>query len=308
MTTAADALVRDCANRLDQLFRQDYTMREVEAELRRLLRAALAQPQAGEVEPRKVMQTEFGVDGNCQSACIATITGIPLDAIPNFTKLGKTDLQRRQAMCEWLWAHGWGIVTFVASDTEIRRWYPGFVIAGGESARGIYHGVVYKDGELWHDPHPDGTGLTKVEDCDILYRLLRATQSNGRLAVDGRGSFPGEGSTPSQSRYPKAGSTPAGGESPAQSAPAQEPVAWAWFHRGQVNFDGSDALRELDDLKATPIPLYAAPQQDEAVALLREVVRRYDDYRGKGVMPAPGEYQMVVGAIERIRAFLKDRT
>lgn len=140
-------------------------------------RAALAQPQEGEVEPRKVMQTEFGVDGNCQSACIATITGIPLDAIPNFTKLGKTDLQRRQAMCEWLWAHGWGIVTFVASDTEIRRWYPGFVIAGGESARGIYHGVVYKDGELWHDPHPDGTGLTKVEDCDILYRLLRATQS-----------------------------------------------------------------------------------------------------------------------------------
>lgn len=137
-------------------------------------RAALAQPQAGEVEPRKVMQTEFGVDGNCQSACIATITGIPLDAIPNFTKLGKTDLQRRQAMCEWLWAHGWGIVTFVASDTEIRRWYPGFVIAGGESARGIYHGVVYKDGELWHDPHPDGTGLVKVEDCDVLYPLYAA--------------------------------------------------------------------------------------------------------------------------------------
>lgn len=124
---------------------------------------------------------------------------------------------------------------------------------------------------------------------------------------------------------------------PPQAAPAQEPVAWAWFHRGQVNFDGSDALRELDDLKATPIPLYAAPQPaqadealtcsdareervgcyravraenraDEAVALLREVVRRYDDYRGKGVMPAPGEYQMVVGVIERIRAFLKDRT
>lgn len=52
----------------------------------------------------------------------------------------------------------------------------------------------------------------------------------------------------------------------------------------------------------------AENRADEAVALLRNVVRRYDDYRGKGVMPAPGEYQMVVGAIERIRAFLKDRT
>lgn len=52
----------------------------------------------------------------------------------------------------------------------------------------------------------------------------------------------------------------------------------------------------------------AENRADEAVALLREVVRRYDDYRGKGVMPAPGEYQMVVGVIERIRAFLKDRT
>lgn len=146
-------------------------------------------------------------------------------------------------------------------------------------------------------------------------RLLRATQSNDREGEmsqrpTGDASKVDSGSLPpAQSSAAKVGVPHCDfewpRESPAQSAPAQEPVAWAWFHRGQVNFDGSDALRELDDLKATPIPLYAAPQPDEARELLREVVRRYDDYRGKGVMPTPGEYQMVVGAIERIRAYLE---
>lgn len=67
---------------------------------------------------------------------------------------------------------------------------------------------------------------------------------------------------------------------------------------------GEWTLRGDEDHLRLAADLLAAPPQDEAVALLREVVRRYDDYRGKGVMPAPGEYQMVVGAIERIRAYL----
>ena len=139
-------------------------------------------------------------------------------------------------------------------------------------------------------------------------RLLRATQSNGHS--------PDAGSASAGQRVAEAGSCaltsaiePAtsvkdteaatSGESPAPSAPAQEPVAW--YH----NDNGSLELSRIRRVGWKP--LYAAPQLDEAVALLREVVRRYDDYRGKGMLPAPGEYQMVVGAIERIRAFLKDR-
>lgn len=99
------------------------------------------------------------------------------------------------------------------------------------------------------------------------------------------------------------------GESPAPSAPAQ-PVAWANEGLMEVLNNAGEVPIILNSTKRWPsqIPLYAAPQPDEAVALLREVVRRYDDYRGKGMLPAPGEYQMVVGAIERIRAFLTVET
>lgn len=33
----------------------------------------------------------------------------------------------------------------------------------GESFRGTTHVCIYKDGVLWHDPHPDGTGLLTEE-------------------------------------------------------------------------------------------------------------------------------------------------
>lgn len=125
------------------------------------------------------------------------------------------------------------------------------------------------------------------------------------------------------------------GESPAPSAPAAAmpeiivsgPVACGKSYVMELIYKAlrdaglhpySDELaherRMVDEQPLPPAKVWklresiAAPQPDEAVALLREVVRRYDDYRGKGMLPAPGEYQMVVGAIERIRAFLKDRT
>lgn len=39
----------------------------------------------------------------------------------------------------------------------------------GESYRGFDHVCIYKNGELWHDPHPDGTGLVTEE----LFEFLR---------------------------------------------------------------------------------------------------------------------------------------
>jgi hypothetical protein len=45
-----------------------------------------------------------------------------------------------------------------------------------------------------------------------------------------------------------------------------EPVVYAWFHRGMVNFDADCALAALDDGKGTPIKLYLAPPDAAAMA------------------------------------------
>ena len=159
----------------------------------------------------------------------------------------------------------------------------------------------------------------------MAIRLLRATQSN--VAERAKGVEPTSASSIPEARTP--------GESPAPSAPAAAmpeiivsgPVACGKSYVMELIYKAlrdaglhpySDELaherRMVDEQPLPPAKVWklresiAAPPQDAAVALLRELVRRYDDYRGKGVMPAPGEYQMVVGVIERIRAFLKDRT
>lgn len=44
----------------------------------------------------------------------------------------------------------------------------------------------------------------------------------------------------------------------ARLAGVGKPMAHAWFHRGEVNFDDEPDLGEFDDGKGTPIPLYTA--------------------------------------------------
>ena len=142
-------------------------------ELRAALEAAdpsvTGTPQEG--APRKVTQTQTGPDGNCQSACLSMLLGIPLADIPNFTLAGDDDACFA-AQQKWLAERGWGIVTIGAKGPFFKKWFgKGYTLAGGTSPRGLPHAVIYKDGELWHDPHPDGTGITEVTEVDILWPL-----------------------------------------------------------------------------------------------------------------------------------------
>lgn len=119
----------------------------------------------------KVDQTEFGPLGNCQSACLATLLGLPITQVPNWTAMNGSDQLKFDAMRTWLRAHGWDLIT--VSRGGMDAWPPrvGYFIAGGMSERGLDHAVIYCNGELWHDPHPDRTGIKSVETLDILYPL-----------------------------------------------------------------------------------------------------------------------------------------
>jgi len=130
-------------------------------------------------EPKRIMQTELGPTGNCQSACLAMMLGCELSEVPNFAALHSDPNEYAAAMADWLRARGLFIVTFVRWQGV--PWPPrGFYIAGGVSPRGNRHAVIIKDGELWFDPHPDGGGIAAIDDIDLILPLgFRPALQNG---------------------------------------------------------------------------------------------------------------------------------
>lgn len=116
--------------------------------------------------------------GNCFAACVATFLDLPIEQVPHIVELG-IHLNGEDDKMAW-WAltlgfmagHGyWPTRLDSLADAE-----PGEVVfVGGPSPRGVEHAVLYRDGELWHDPHPSRAGLLSIDEDDlIVWRTLPA--------------------------------------------------------------------------------------------------------------------------------------
>jgi hypothetical protein len=142
-----------------------------------------------EAEPKRVMQTELGPRGNCQSACLAMLLGLELSEVPNFAVSDETWEQQ----ASWLLARGLWRLTVV--PWQGLPWPPahGFYIAGGVSPRGHRHSVIYRAGELWHDPHPEGGGIQEVQEVDLLLPAAFAplADSQALLRAEAKGEAKG---------------------------------------------------------------------------------------------------------------------
>lgn len=126
---------------------------------------------------KPVDQDQFGKDGNCLMACVASILEIPLDEC-------RLDLRE-----DW-----WGVLLrwFRARSMQVQCFYPnaevdgemrapkGYTIATGDGPRGHLHCVVCLDGHPVHDPHPDKTGIQNVRDF-IYWLPLTATPLPRRI-------------------------------------------------------------------------------------------------------------------------------
>lgn len=104
-----------------------------------------------------VMQTQVsqpGVKGNCFAACVASILEIPIEDAFDCWKY--TDEDWHDEFKKWLYERGLDCVALWELPVGV------FGIANGQSPRGVSggHSVIWKDGQLAHDPHPDGGGLT----------------------------------------------------------------------------------------------------------------------------------------------------
>lgn len=152
---------------------------------------------------REVTQTSFydpdappeEQRGNCLTAVVASLLELPIEAVPNFVQdhvdhaTGEDD-----DAGEWYWwtalhrfiaEHGHGMRYLRNVEAPQPHPYspdgfpdpePGeYYTVSGISPRDprIHHIVIYRDGEMVWDPHPDRTGVVSVD--DQYHWSLRAT-------------------------------------------------------------------------------------------------------------------------------------
>lgn len=143
--------------------------------------------------------------GNCLSAVVASLLEVSIDQVPNFVQDHVEHLGDSEAVdSEWHWwnrlqrfltEHGQRMhylrnvehpnpvpaSTATFPDPEAGELYA----VSGISPRDprIHHIVIYRDGEMVWDPHPDRTGLAGVDDeyhwslRPVTDRIVRAAAS-----------------------------------------------------------------------------------------------------------------------------------
>ena len=135
-----------------------------------------------------VMQTRFGgpdhpveEQGNCFAAAMATILRISLDEAEGYLdgldSTEKIEAHWWEYLQKWLKPHAlaalylpWGPPAYPETYSYGK---PGLIyIANGKGPRGHEHSVVYRDGELLHDPHPSSEGLSEVTSFVLFVPLF----------------------------------------------------------------------------------------------------------------------------------------
>ncbi len=123
---------------------------------------------------RKVNQTVLGRNGNSLRAAFATYFGIELCRVPDFMTTSDQIIRNYwMDVADFLSDNGYAMqneqLTADTLDGSYRDRIPtGMWIAVGDTRRGaqedgrMSHAVVMNGPELYHDPHPEGTGLVRI--------------------------------------------------------------------------------------------------------------------------------------------------
>jgi hypothetical protein len=117
----------------------------------------------------KLYSAEAIHNGNCFAAALASLLDLPLWMVPPFEDMfSRSDWFARVET----WLHQMFRLRLVRSEEHEPARLPEFYIASGLSPRGVRHSVIYRAGELAHDPHPSGAGIASVEWCWHLESTL----------------------------------------------------------------------------------------------------------------------------------------
>jgi hypothetical protein len=106
-----------------------------------------------------VRQTEFGDEGNCLRACIATICQVELDEVVDVLDGVEPEANWFLRIERWARERGYELDVHMPDSPP-----SGWSIAIGETVRGPQtHAVVAYNGVMWWDPHPSDLWLIKPD-------------------------------------------------------------------------------------------------------------------------------------------------
>lgn len=118
-----------------------------------------------------IKQTKFydGTEGsgNCTEAAVASILGLPLEAVPTF--YDGTEGSQHVNLQKFMYNRGFEVLALQHTEAVIPD--ESMYLACGPSSRGCLHMVVMRDGKLLHDPHPSNEGILSVSYMLLLFPI-----------------------------------------------------------------------------------------------------------------------------------------
>lgn len=150
---------------------------------------------------KKVMQTVTGLGGNCEGATIATLLRLDIEDIPSFwdgcdkenPNTAENGVIYQRNLNNFLEKYGYKMLNLgVNSDPSERdqQWVIDISkhlgikhLVAGISPRGHMHSVIYENGELWHDPHPEGGGVIPCQLC-LLVPIFKSLSEKVSITKD----------------------------------------------------------------------------------------------------------------------------
>lgn len=122
---------------------------------------------------KKVYQTRYGKnEGNCFPAAIASILELELDEVPDFCNIHSED-SYYQEFIYWLHRLGYTAIPIATNKDELANSMHlkgSYLLVTGKNKDGVNHCVVYRNGEMVHNPNRKCEGITP-EYLDIIYPM-----------------------------------------------------------------------------------------------------------------------------------------
>ncbi len=111
---------------------------------------------------QNVLYAKDGIgNGNCFAACLASLLDLPLWMVPPFEQMFGRGSSYTERVDDWL--RRFFKMKMVRRHDHDPSELPVLYIANGPSPRGVYHSVIYSNGELVHDPHYSDAGIKSVD-------------------------------------------------------------------------------------------------------------------------------------------------
>ncbi len=126
---------------------------------------------------KPVFQTRYGKNkGNCFQAALASLFELKLEEVPDFCNeydLASEEWYRQ--FVKWLRIRGYTSLPVNVDNLDRPNYKDCYLLVTGRNKDGVNHCVIYKNGQIVHNPNRNGSGI-KPETIDLIFPMNPFTE------------------------------------------------------------------------------------------------------------------------------------